>query len=66
MLFTKDEMELICVFHSGTLSETLDTLRAVVPGIEFASKKAAAASVVKKLSEMKPGDAVALAFEPEA
>jgi len=65
MLFTVEEMELICIFHAGTLSETLETLRGVAPGIEFPAKKAAAESAVGKLSGMSFGDTVSLAFDSE-
>jgi len=65
MLFTAEEMEIICIFHAGTLSETLETLRRVAGEIESPTKKAAAASVVKKLSGMGAGDMVSLAFDPE-
>ena len=66
MQLTMKEMEILCVFHSGTLSETLGLLQ------EAASKKgeppdrmAAIDSLVEKLSRMREGDVVCLAFEPE-
>lgn len=66
MLFTVEEMELICIFHNGTLSETLETLRSVGERIDFpAAKKAAVNSAVKKLSGMDKGDTVSLVFDPE-
>lgn len=65
MLFTAEEMELICVFHAGTLSETLESLRSVAEEIESPAKKAAAVSTIGKLSAMSAEDLVSLVFEPE-
>lgn len=64
MRFTLEEMQMLCVFHEGTVSATLDALR-VAAKIPNANKKAVAESLVRKLSELKPGDTVALDFEPE-
>lgn len=65
MLFTAEEMELLCVFHSGTRSGTLAFLRKAAPDIEFPEKKAAAESAIEKLSGMDAGDSVSLAFDPK-
>lgn len=65
MLFTAKEMETICIFHAGTFSGTLETLKNVAPGIAFLERKAAAESAIKKLSAMSAGDPVSLAFESE-
>lgn len=65
MLFTAEEMELICVFHAGTLSETLEALRSVAEEIKSPTKKDAAESTIGKLSAMSAEDPVSLAFEPE-
>lgn len=66
MLFTVKEMELICVFHAGTLSATLAALQSVAQEIELPARKADAGRVVEKLSGMNPGDPVTLAFDNES
>jgi len=63
MLFSVKEMEVLCVFHTGTVSATLGLLREADG--EPPEKMAAVKSVIEKLSAMKPGDTVSLAFEPE-
>jgi len=63
MLFSVKEMELLCVFHSGTLSATLDLLREAEN--EPPEKMELVKGVIEKLSAMKPGDTASLAFEPE-
>jgi len=63
MLFSVKEMELLCVFHSGTLSATLDLLREAEN--EPPEKMELVKGVIEKLSAMKPSDTASLAFEPE-
>lgn len=65
MQFAVEEMELICIFHAGTLSETLKALRRVTEEIESPAKKAAAESAIGKLSAISAEDTVSLTFEPE-
>lgn len=63
MLFSKKEMELLCVFHSGTLSATLDLLREAEN--QPPEKMAIVKSVINKLSAMTSGDTVSLDFEQD-
>lgn len=63
MLFSVKEMSLLCVFHKGTISETLALLREAEN--EPPEKMALVNSVIEKLSGLKDGDTVSLAFEPE-
>lgn len=63
MLFTVKEMEVLCVFHAETVSETLGLLQQADG--ETPERMAVVTSVIEKLSAMKPSDAVSLAFEPE-
>lgn len=65
MLFAVEEMELICIFHAGTLTETLKALSRITEEIESPAKKTAAESAIGKLSAMSAEDTVSLAFEPE-
>ena len=65
MVLTVKEMELLCVFHAGTLSATLDLLRKAADQCLPPERQADVQSVVEKLSGMKAGDVVALAFEPK-
>ena len=63
MFFTAKEMEVICVFHAGTLSATLDLLREAEN--EPPERMALVQGVIEKLSGMKSGDTVSLAFDSE-
>jgi len=63
MLFSLKEMELLCVFHSGTLSATLALLREAEN--EPPERMDIVKSVIDKLSAMKPGDTISLEFEPD-
>jgi hypothetical protein len=67
MLLTAKEMEALCVFHSGTLSETLSKLReALTDETRSQLKTVDINSLIEKLSGMKDGEAVSLAFEKES
>ena len=66
MFLTVKEMEVLCIFHAGTISATLASLR------KSAESKATkqyrmgdVKNLIEKLSGMKDGEAVSLAFEPE-
>ena len=66
MLLTVKEMEALCVFHAGTLSETLVALKNAAdkgggPHDRIDDYK----SLIEKLSGLKDGDVVSLAFEHE-
>jgi len=63
MLFTVKEMQVLCVFHAGTISATLDLLREAEN--EPPERMMVVKSVLEKLSSVKDGDTVSLAFEPE-
>ena len=65
MVLSVKEMELLCVFHAGTLSATLDLLRKAEDQCLSLERQTHVHSVIEKLSGMKDGDVVALAFEPE-
>ena len=66
MLFTVKEMEVLCVFHAGTLSATLEAFRDAMngetsPGARLGDMK----SATEKLAGMMAGDVASLAFDPE-
>ena len=63
MLFSVREMHIICSFHSGTLSATIEMLHAAkeMPGIN----KADLEYIAVKLAGLKDGDTVSLTFEHE-
>ena len=66
MRLTVREMEILCAMHKGTLSETLELLRdAAAKESEPPDRMAAINSLTEKLSRMREGDVVFLAFEPE-
>lgn len=64
MFLPVKEMLLLCAFHSGTLSETLDSLRS---GSETNSERVTLIkSVLEKLESMKAGENVSLHFDSES
>ena len=66
MLLTVREMNILCTFHKGTLSETLKLLRnAASSETEPPDRIAAINSLVDKLSRMREGDVASLAFDSE-
>ena len=66
MMLTIKEMELLCIFHDGKLSSTLDLLRhAEEEGTAPPSRAADIRNVIEKLSKMKDGENVCLAFDSE-
>ena len=64
MYLSSREMLLLCAFHSGTLSETLDTLRNAKE--ENSERMALIKSVTEKLESMNEGEKVSLHFDPES
>jgi len=66
MLLTVKEMEVLCIFYDGTLSSTLDLLRhAEAEGTAPPSRAADINSLIEKLSKVKEGDNICLAFDSE-
>ena len=65
MVLTVKEMETLCVFHAGTLSATLATLREAAGDTEPQPRLGDIRSLIAKLSGMEDGDAPRIAFEPE-
>ena len=57
------EMLLICAFHSGTLSKTLELLRKAKEN--DTERMALMKSVTEKLESMSEGSSVSLHFDPE-
>jgi hypothetical protein len=66
MQLTVGEMSALCVLHKGTISATLDALREAKESGEASESMDAVISLTDKLSRMKPGDTVSLAFDPES
>jgi hypothetical protein len=64
MFFTAKEMLVLCAFHSGTLSKTLELLRNAKG--DDPERMASIKSVAEKLASMKEGDTVSLQFAPES
>ena len=65
MRLTVKEMEALCVFHAGSLSETLDALRfAEADGGVSDNRMADIRSLIDKLSRMSDGEVVCLDFAP--
>ena len=67
MLLTVKEMEALCVFYAGTLSATLDSLRAAAAAGENEKhhRLGDIRNLISKLSGMKSDGVVSVAFEPE-
>jgi len=64
MRLTKNEMEVLCIFHAGTLSATIDALRGVssVPN-QTHLRMADIEGILKKHDSMKAGSAICIAFD---
>lgn len=62
MILTVKEMEMLCVMHSGTLSATIDMLSKAEN--EPPERMAVVQSLIEKLSSLKDGETVSLAFDP--
>jgi len=62
VILTVKEMEMLCVMHSGTLSATIDMLSKAEN--EPPERMAVVQSLIEKLSSLKDGETVSLAFDP--
>ena len=66
MMLTVKEMELLCIFHDGTLSSTLDLLRhAETESAAPPNRGAVLRSLIEKLAAVETGSTVSITFEPE-
>ena len=63
MFLSEKEMLLLCAFHSGTLSKTLNLLRNAKD--EDPERMAVVKSVMEKLESMEEGGSVSLQFDSE-
>jgi hypothetical protein len=64
MELTVKEMEILCIFHKGTLAGTLELLHNIeVAGSEMPERTDDVKSLVRKLSGMEKGEKVYLCFE---
>ena len=63
MFLSAKEMLLLCAFHSGTLSETLNLLRHAKD--EDSERMALIKGVTEKLESMDEGSSVSLHFDPQ-
>lgn len=63
MQLSVEEMELLCVFHTGTRSGTLALLREAEN--EPPERMAVVNSLIEKLYGMKDGEMASLAFDSE-
>ena len=66
MLLSVKEMEVLCIFHAGSLSATIDALRGAmsVPH-QTHPRMADIETLLEKLPRMNDGDVACLAFEVE-
>jgi hypothetical protein len=63
MLLTVKEMELLCIFHDGSLSSTLDLLKHIEEeGTCPPGRSVDLNRLIEKLSGLGDGDRVCLAF----
>ena len=63
MLLTVKEMEVLCIFHAGSLLATLEALKGSLAGSQPHPRLADIESLIEKLSRMAVGDVACLAFE---
>ena len=64
MQLSVKEMLLLCAFHKGTLSKTLDLMRKAKE--DDPERMALIKSVTEKLESMSAGSSVSLYFDPES
>ena len=64
MFLTVKEMLLLCAFHDGTLSATIDLLRNA--NEKNSERMALIKSVTEKLESMNEGENISLYFDPES
>ncbi|MCL1806242.1 MAG: hypothetical protein FWG31_00895 [Oscillospiraceae bacterium] len=65
MNLTAKEMNVLCAFHAGTLSETICRLRKKADEAEPPETKVIVKSLIDMLLTMKDGEAVSLSFTSE-
>ena len=63
MFFSKQEMLILCAFHRGTLSATLELMR-IAEG-DDPERMATIKSVAEKLESIAEGGSISLQFDPE-
>ena len=63
MLLTVKEMEVLCIFHAGSLAATLEVLQGVSKAAPAHQRAGDIASLTEKLSQMKEGDNACLSFD---
>ena len=63
MLLTVKEMEVLCIFHAGSLPATLEALQSSLTGSQPNPRLSDIKSLIEKLSRMTVGDVACLAFE---
>ena len=64
MLLTKNEMEVLCIFHAGTLTATIEALKGAlsVPN-QTHPRVADIESLLAKYDSMEAGAAICIAFD---
>jgi len=64
MRLTKNEMEILCIFHAGTLAATIEALRGAlsVPN-QIHPRVADIESLLAKYDSMEAGTAICIAFD---
>jgi len=65
MQLTVKEMEVLCIFHAGKRSATIEALQSAAEGGQPHQKVEDIKSLLEKLSRMADGDVVSLCFEAE-
>jgi len=64
MRLTKNEMEVLCIFHAGTLSATIDALRgALTVPSQPHPRVADIKSLLAKYDSMEAGAAICIIFD---
>ena len=63
MLLSVKEMEVLCIFHAGSRTETIEALQSAAEGGQPHPKVADIKSLLEKLLRMTDGDVVCLGFE---
>ena len=63
ILLTVKEMEVLCIFHAGSRSATMETLQSATESGQPHPRMTDITSLLEKLSRMVDGDVVYLNFE---
>lgn len=64
MHLTKNEMEVLCIFHAGTLSATIEALRGALSTPHQTHHRVAdIESLLAKYGKMEAGAAICIAFD---